>query len=142
MYVHRFIQHSAFDIYRYRSACEELLLEHSRFARDAGIEDKLWDRHDKINIRFREQLSPVCVPMIPISAWQADHAMQFRQAEGKNKHVEHRKTAKVFLRFIKSSQHFYRSYVKSLGSRLKDATLLEASANRRTWSGMLPHALY
>ena len=67
-------------------------------ANEKKIESKLWEAHGKVNARFRSQLA------------------KFKDGEDKKKPVEKRKTEKLYLDFIKSSQRFYRGYIQRLAS--------------------------
>ncbi|KAL8701445.1 MAG: hypothetical protein Q9201_004897 [Fulgogasparrea decipioides] len=55
---------------------------------------------------------------------------QSEKLKGKKKPVEQRKTASVYLKFIKSSQRFYRSYIKRLASRYGGVREIEAIAQK------------
>ncbi|KAL9128897.1 MAG: hypothetical protein Q9217_002519 [Psora testacea] len=68
------------------------------------------------------------------SRWRTHQARQFREAEGRRKPVEKRKTTKHFLDFIKSSQSFYRGYILSLTSLFDGVRELEAVAKRLAFS--------
>ncbi|KAL9611442.1 MAG: hypothetical protein Q9167_003916 [Letrouitia subvulpina] len=82
------------------------------FALSHGVEDRLWELHLKINNHFRNQLK------------------NFRDLKGKKKPVEQRKTAKLYLDFIKTSQRFYRGYIQSLASQFDGVPEIESIANR------------
>ncbi|KAL8772663.1 MAG: hypothetical protein Q9209_002324 [Squamulea sp. 1 TL-2023] len=83
----------------YRVLCEDLILESFEDPLAANIEDTLWDAHIRINGRFRKRLG------------------YFRNLEGKKRPVEQRKAAKLYLRFLKSSQRFYRGYIQRLATQ-------------------------
>ncbi|KAL8736974.1 MAG: hypothetical protein Q9181_002142 [Wetmoreana brouardii] len=76
------------------------------------MEGKLWEAHVRVNSRFRKRLG------------------YFRELKGKKKPVEQRKTASLYLKFIKSSQRFYRSYIERLASRYGGVREIEAIAQK------------
>ncbi|KAL8634036.1 hypothetical protein Q9189_000282 [Teloschistes chrysophthalmus] len=57
-------------------------------------------------------------------------ALEFRELRGKKKPVEQRKTASLYLKFIKSSQRFYRGYVQALALRFGGLSELEEVAKK------------
>ena len=48
------------DSARYRSTCEDTILQDFQLALDKEIENRLWDVHGKTNNRFRKELKHVC----------------------------------------------------------------------------------
>lgn len=63
---------------------------------------------------------------------------QFRDAAGKRRLVEKRKTVKHYLDFIKSSQRFYRGYIQKLASCFGGIRELEAVAQKFNLDSVLP----
>ncbi|KAL8710971.1 MAG: hypothetical protein Q9220_004570 [cf. Caloplaca sp. 1 TL-2023] len=97
---------------RFRSLCEDLIIENYEGASRKNIEGLLWDTHLRINSRFRK------------------HLAYFRDLKGKKKPVEQRKTATAYLKFIKSSQRFYRSCIQRLGLRYGGIREIQAVARK------------
>ncbi|KAI4259723.1 MAG: hypothetical protein L6R42_004441 [Xanthoria sp. 1 TBL-2021] len=96
----------------YRALYEDLLLKNCEEALRTNIEDKLWDAHVRINGRFRKQLG------------------YFRDLKGRRKPVEQRKAAKLYLRFLKTSQRFYRGYIQRLATYSRGIREITAIAQR------------
>ncbi|KAI4276297.1 MAG: hypothetical protein L6R38_005706, partial [Xanthoria sp. 2 TBL-2021] len=101
----------------YRALYEDLLLKSCENALRTNIEDKLWDAHVRINGRFRKQLG------------------YFRDLKGKRKPVEQRKAAKLYLRFLKTSQRFYRGYIQRLATYSRGISELTAIAQKFSLDG-------
>ena len=55
------LQYSTSDIRRYRTACENFILQDFEFALGKDAENRLWDAHGKVNSRFRKELKNVCL---------------------------------------------------------------------------------
>ncbi|KAL8830698.1 MAG: hypothetical protein Q9170_005626, partial [Blastenia crenularia] len=100
------------SVQEYRSACQNLILDEFENACSQNTEGKLWDVHVQINGRFRNRLG------------------YFRSLKGKKKPVEERKTAKLYLNFIKSSQRHYRGYIQELASHFGGISEIETIAGR------------
>ena len=83
---------------RYRDESDLCAFQDLRRARLAKVEARLWDVHTAINQKFRHLLH------------------SFKSREGKRRLVEQRKTVKQYVKFIKSSQRYYREYVAKLAS--------------------------
>ncbi|KAL8781042.1 MAG: hypothetical protein Q9213_006187 [Squamulea squamosa] len=96
----------------YRVLCEDLILENFEDPLGANMEDKLWDAHVRINGRFRKRLG------------------YFRNLQGKKKPVEQRKAAKLYLRFLKTSQQFYRGYIQRLAAQFGGIPEITAIAQK------------
>ncbi|RVX68300.1 hypothetical protein B0A52_07303 [Exophiala mesophila] len=85
-----------------RSACQDFIFLDITQAGSQRIEVRLWDLHAKVNQKFKPFLA------------------QFKDEQGKKRHVERRKAEKLYLDFLKSSQRFYRGYIQRLASHFKD----------------------
>ncbi|KAL8648877.1 MAG: hypothetical protein Q9226_005805 [Calogaya cf. arnoldii] len=101
----------------YRALYEDQLLKSGGNALPTQIEDKIWDAHVRINGHFRRQLA------------------YFRNLKGKRKPVEQRKAAKSYLRFLKSSQRFYRGCVQRLVTCSPGICELTAIAQKFSFDG-------
>ncbi|KAI1612256.1 EST1-like protein A [Exophiala viscosa] len=87
---------------KFRLACQDFMFVDFAAAAQKKTESRLWDAHSKVNKKFRQFLA------------------QFREGDGKKKHVERRKAEKLYLEFIKSSMRFYRGYIQRLASHFSD----------------------
>ena len=87
---------------RFRSACQDFIFTDFRAAARKLVEERLWNAHSKVNLTFRPYLA------------------QFRAGDGQEKKVERRKAETLYLKFIKSSQAFYRGFIQRLASNFKD----------------------
>ncbi|KAJ5619007.1 hypothetical protein N7510_002991 [Penicillium lagena] len=96
----------------FRIACQNAILLDFDSARNANVEDRLWDAHLKLNTRFRKRLA------------------RYREETTKKKPVEKRKLEKHYLDFIKSSQRFYRGYIQHLSSHFGGILELEKVARK------------
>lgn len=94
----------------FRCTCQDYLLQCFEKAQKKNLEYRLWDVHGLINRSHRQQLK------------------QFRGSDGRKKRVEKRKTERVYLDFIKKSQHFYRRYLKNVHAQFGCLRDLEATA--------------
>lgn len=56
--------------------------------------------------------------------------LQFREATAKKRQVEQRKAIKQYLEFIKTSQRFYRGYIRNLAIRFGGIQELDAVARK------------
>ena len=83
---------------RYRTQSDVCVFLNFARARSDKVEAKLWEVHVTINQKFRYLL----------------HG--FKSREGKRRMVEQRKTIKQYIKFIKSSQRYYREYVAKLST--------------------------
>ena len=83
---------------RYRTQSDICALLDLKRARSDKVEAKLWEVHVTINQKFRNLLH------------------SFKSREGKRRLVEQRKTIKQYVKFIKSSQRYYREYVAKLAT--------------------------
>ncbi|KAL8855160.1 MAG: hypothetical protein Q9221_000066 [Calogaya cf. arnoldii] len=101
----------------YCALYEDQFLKSGEDALPTQIEDKLWDAHVRINGHFRRQLA------------------YFRNLKGKRKPVEQRKAAKSYLRFLKSSQRFYRGYVQRLATYSSGIAELTAISQKFSFDG-------
>ncbi|KAI9721501.1 MAG: hypothetical protein M1812_002263 [Candelaria pacifica] len=97
---------------QYRSACENTVFQDFGFATNHNVEARLWDAHGKVNNRFRKALG------------------RFRETDEKKRPVEKRKTIKIYLEFIKSSQRFYRGYIQRLASHFGGIPEIEKVAHK------------
>ncbi|KAL8672599.1 MAG: hypothetical protein Q9168_002942 [Polycauliona sp. 1 TL-2023] len=100
-------------LHEYRTLYEDLIQKNCEDALRTPIEDKLWDAHVRINGRFRKQLGYV----------------------RKKKPVEQRKASASYLRFLKSSQRFYRGYIQKLATHAHGIGGLTAIARNLGVSG-------
>ncbi|KAL9014248.1 MAG: hypothetical protein Q9173_001090 [Seirophora scorigena] len=105
---------SALTELRYRTACQDVILGDFDLATAHNIEGKLWDVHVQVNGRFRKEIA------------------YFRALKGKKKPVEQRKTVKMYLDFVKSSQRFYRGCFHELASYAGGIRELKNIAQRFT----------
>lgn len=129
------LPHSHSEFTRYRSACENLILQDFEYCLSRDTEQKLWDYHGKVNNLFRKELKQVgAMTTIALSMLMSS---KFREGVGKKKPVEQRKASKHFLDFIKSSQRFYRGYIQRIAACFGGIPELEAVANRLTLSSRL-----
>ncbi|KAI4230732.1 MAG: hypothetical protein LQ349_006067 [Xanthoria aureola] len=96
----------------YRELYSDLVLKNCEDALRTNIEDKLWDAHVQINGRFRVRLG------------------YFRNLKGKKKPVEQRKAAQLYLRFLKTSQRFYRGHIQRLVTHSRGIGELTAVAQK------------
>lgn len=83
------------------------------------MEERLWEAHVRINNRFRKQLSVVSDALLISQNLLRliSLLLQFREVTAKKRQVEQRKAIKQYLEFIKSSQRFYRGYIRNLAFR-------------------------
>ncbi|KAI4131969.1 MAG: hypothetical protein LQ338_000953 [Usnochroma carphineum] len=103
---------------RYRRVCQDQIFDNFESVTSKNIEGKLWDAHIRVNGRFRKRLA------------------YFRGLKGKEKKpVERRKTAKLYLDFVKSSQRFYRGYIQRLVSLSGGIPELQDVAHRFSSDG-------
>ncbi|KAL8913452.1 MAG: hypothetical protein Q9171_001745 [Xanthocarpia ochracea] len=104
----------------YRVLYENQILTSFEHALCTKIEDRLWDAHVRINDHFRKQLG------------------YFRDLKGKKKPVEQRKAAKLYLRFLKSSQRFYRGYLQRLATHSGGISEIAVIARKFTLDSASP----
>ncbi|KAL8693149.1 MAG: hypothetical protein Q9218_001969 [Villophora microphyllina] len=110
------------SLQEYRSVCGDVMYEDFENTLGRNIEGRLWDTHVRINTRFRKQLG------------------YFQEPKGKKKPVEQRKTASLYLKFIKSSQHFYRGHIQRLAANYGGVPELELIAQRFSFDAPSPLA--
>ncbi|KAL8861430.1 MAG: hypothetical protein Q9178_002303 [Gyalolechia marmorata] len=106
----------------YRVLYENSILASFEHALGTKLEDGLWDAHVRINDHFRKRLG------------------HFRDLKGKKKPVEQRKAAKLYLRFLKSSQRFYRGYLQRLATHPGGISGSAIIARKFTWDSASPTA--
>ncbi|KAL8869013.1 MAG: hypothetical protein Q9174_004590 [Haloplaca sp. 1 TL-2023] len=104
----------------YRSRCEDVIVESLGSDTSTAVEGKLWEGHIRINSFFRKQLA------------------YLRDVNGKKRPVEHRKKASQYLKFIKTSQRFYRGYIQSLASHPGGLGEIQAVARKLNIDTSLP----
>ena len=107
---------------RYRTQCDNCTLLDLRYAKSNKVEAKLWDAHVTINQRFRKLLHT------------------FKSGEGRRRLVEQRKAAKQYVKFIKSSQRYYREYIEKLATAfgLPELDALAGIVNMGEAKALLP----
>ncbi|KAG9968328.1 hypothetical protein KCU78_g24258, partial [Aureobasidium melanogenum] len=96
---------------QYRSAAAHALASDFLAARAADIETRLWNAHNRLNVRLRKQLSKL-------------------RKEHSSKPVETRKFTKLYLEFLKDSQRYYRDYIQKLNARFGGIKELERIARQ------------
>ncbi|KAH0388917.1 hypothetical protein KCU92_g637, partial [Aureobasidium melanogenum] len=96
---------------QYRSAAAHALASDFLAARAADIETRLWNAHNRLNVRLRKQLSKL-------------------RKERSSKPVETRKFTKLYLEFLKDSQRYYRDYIQKLNARFGGIKELERIARQ------------
>ncbi|KAI4720540.1 hypothetical protein E4T48_03257 [Aureobasidium sp. EXF-10727] len=96
---------------QYRIAAAHALASDFLSARAADIELRLWNAHNRLNVRLRKQLSKL-------------------RKERSSKPVETRKFIKLYLEFLKDSQRYYRDYIQKLNARFGGIRDLERIARQ------------
>lgn len=119
---------------RIRAACSDALLADYKRAQDQNAEERLWDSHQKVNNHYRTALTQVRVVTLACSDIRLTFATQFKKAT-ESKPVEQRKLGAEYLKFIKSSQKFYRGFVGRLAKVYGDIPALQRVAKKLGPSG-------
>ncbi|KEQ93933.1 hypothetical protein AUEXF2481DRAFT_317470 [Aureobasidium subglaciale EXF-2481] len=96
---------------QYRAAAAHALATDFMSARAGDVEVRLWNAHNRLNVRLRKQLSKL-------------------RKDRSSKPVETRKFIKTYLEFLKDSQRFYRDYIQKLNARFGGIQDLERIARR------------
>ncbi|KAI5246835.1 hypothetical protein E4T43_02341 [Aureobasidium subglaciale] len=96
---------------QYRAAAAHALASDFMSARAGDVEVRLWNAHNRLNVRLRKQLSKL-------------------RKDRSSKPVETRKFIKTYLEFLKDSQRFYRDYIQKLNARFGGIQDLERIARR------------
>ncbi|KAI5209481.1 hypothetical protein E4T39_00778 [Aureobasidium subglaciale] len=96
---------------QYRIAAAHALATDFMSARAGDVEVRLWNAHNRLNVRLRKQLSKL-------------------RKDRSSKPVEIRKFIKIYLEFLKDSQRFYRDYIQKLNARFGGIQDLERIARR------------
>jgi len=96
---------------QYRTAAANALASDLLSARAADIEIRLWNAHNRLNVRLRKQLSKL-------------------RKERSSKPVETRTFIKLYLEFLKDSQRYYRDYIQKLNARFGGIQDLERIARQ------------
>ncbi|CAD0039861.1 unnamed protein product [Aureobasidium pullulans] len=109
------LDHVFLVLQQYRTAAAHALASDFMSARAGDVEIRLWNAHNRLNVRLRKQLSKV--------GFQA--LIRFDELP-----VETRKFIKLYLEFLKDSQRFYRDYIQKLNARFGGIHDLERIARQ------------
>lgn len=99
------------QLHEYRLAADDILQRDFLYARTSDVETRLWAAHSRLNARMRKQLSKL-------------------RKDRPSKPVESRKLTKVYLKFLKDSQRFYREYIQNLNARFGGIAELQRIAGQ------------
>ncbi|KAK6007277.1 hypothetical protein QM012_006285 [Aureobasidium pullulans] len=105
------LDHVFLILQQFRTAAAHALASDFLSARAADIEVRLWNAHNRLNVRLRKQLSKL-------------------RKERSSKPVETRKFIKLYLEFLKDSQRYYRDYIQKLNARFGGIQDLERIARQ------------
>ncbi|THX01439.1 hypothetical protein D6D13_08934 [Aureobasidium pullulans] len=105
------LDHVFLVLQQYRTAAAHALASDFVSARAGDVEIRLWNAHNRLNVRLRKQLSKL-------------------RKERPSKPVETRKFIKLYLEFLKDSQRFYRDYIQKLNARFGGIHDLERIARQ------------
>ena len=91
----------------------------------------MWNAHSTINDQYRTWLKSVSLEIA--ESTEFDKLLsQFRKDSRKQRPVERRKAEHSFVKFVKSSQQFYRTFLQRLVSVFHGIKELRAVADRLT----------